>query len=314
MLSRVAESIYWMSRYLERAENIARYIDVHSNLTLDTPGMARNNWSALLRVTGEYREFTERYAEESPANIIRFLAFDPSYANSLVGSMNQARENARSIREVISPELWQQINSLYHMLRTDPPDPDRSSQDLYSFFNQVKLMGLSFGGIVNDTMAHTEGWQWFRAGRLIERADKTSRILDVKYFTLLPSSEDVGAPIDQIQWAGLLKSTSAQEVYRTRYGEISPRNIARFLILDRDFPRSILHCLNRADEAVRGVLGTYPNHFQNPAEQFLGQMCSELAYTTIDRIMETGLHEWVDTLQSNLNRVGLAIHEVYFSA
>lgn len=313
MLSRVAESIYWMSRYLERAENIARYIDVHANLTLDTPGMSRKNWTALLHVTGDYDEFKERYAEETVPNIIHFLAFDLDYGNSLVSCVNLARENARSIREIICTELWEQINYLYHYLRTQVPDT-RDTQSLYAFFGRIKMIGLSFGGIVNDTMSHTEGWQWFRAGRLIERADKTSRILDVKYFALLPNSDDVGAPVDQIQWAGLLKSTSAQEVYRTQYGGVSPRDIAEFLILDRDFPRSIVHCLLSADEAIRSVLGTFPNYFQNPAERLLGQICSDLSYTTIDSIMEIGLHEWVDTLQGKLNQVGAAIHVTYFSA
>ena len=312
MLSRVAESIYWMSRYLERAENIARYIDVHANLTLDTPGMAQRNWSALLQITGEQEQFTQRYKVETPANIIRFLAFDQDYTHSLISCVNYARENARSIREIISPELWEQINALYHMLRK--ASPDQGTQDLYRFFNQVKIMGLSFGGIVNDTMSHSEGWHWFRSGRLLERADQTSRILDVKYFALLPRSDDVGAPIDQIQWAGLLTSTSSQETYRRHYGSISPRNIAQFLILDRMFPRSILHCLIRSDDAVRSILGTSPNHFRNEAEQQLGQLCSELSYTTIDSIMSCGLHQWVDRFQGKLNHVGEAIHSVYFSA
>jgi uncharacterized alpha-E superfamily protein len=176
------------------------------------------------------------------------------------------------------------------------------------------MLGLSFGGIINDTMAHTEGWNWFRCGRLLERADKTSRILDVKYFTVLPPSSDIGSPYDQIQWTGLLKSTSALEAYRARYGQISRENIIEFLTLNRYFPRSILHCLIRADEALRAILGTWPNHFQNSAEQQLGQLCSELSYATIDTIISFGLHEYIDKLQSQINRVGEAIHAVYFSA
>lgn len=314
MLSRVAESIYWMSRYLERAENLARIIDVHSNFSLDLPGEENDNWSALAQATGDYEAFKKRYPSEHRHQVIQFLAFDRENGNSILCCVAEARENARSIREIISPVLWEQINRLYHLLHRTPTDPAVDPQHFYDFFHEIIVLGLSFGGIVNDTMAHTEGWHWFRCGRLLERADKTSRILDVKYFTILPDSEKVGTSVDQIQWTGLLKSTNSIETYRTLYGSMSARNIVEFLVLNRTFPRSILHCLVRAEESLRNVLGTFPNHYQNHAEQRLGQLCSEVSYSSVDSIMSYGLHEYVDKIQASINQVGSAIDGVYFSA
>jgi uncharacterized alpha-E superfamily protein len=148
---------------------------------------------------------------------------------------------------------------------------------------------------------------------MIERADKTSRILDVKYFILLPKPADVGTPYDDIQWLALLRSASALEMYRQRHGRISPVNVVKFLVLDKEFPRAILHCLTRANESLHSISGTPPGSFSNAAEQRLGQLRAELAYTQAEEVIAGGLHEFIDDFQKRLNFVGDAVFESFFA-
>ena len=162
-------------------------------------------------------------------------------------------------------------------------------------------------------MSHGEAWHFARMGRLVERADKTSRILDVKYYLLLPSVADVGTPLDTIQWAALLKSASALEMYRQTHGRITPTQVADFLILDRRFPRAMHFCLIKAEESLLAITGSRPGTFRNPAEQRLGRLRAELDYANIQEIIDGGLHEFIDGFQTKLNLAGEAIFETFFT-
>ncbi len=162
-------------------------------------------------------------------------------------------------------------------------------------------------------MSHGKGWHFARLGRYLERADKTSRILDVKYFLLLPKVDDVGTPLDDLQWSAVLRSVSGFEMYRKRHHGIAPDRVVGFLVLDRLFPRSIMHCVNTANDSLHAISGSPTGTFWNSAEKRMGQLRSELAYTTVGDIMEAGLHEFLDSLQSKLNRVGEAIHETFIA-
>ena len=161
-------------------------------------------------------------------------------------------------------------------------------------------------------MAHNEAWHFARMSRLIERADKTSRILDVKYFILMPRAEDVGTPLDNIHWSALLKSASALEMYRKRYPTINPASVADFLILDREFPRAVRYCVAKAEESMRSITGSAPGTFFNHADQYLGRLRSSLDYARIDEIVSLGLHEYLDNLQTRLNQIGEAIGQTFF--
>lgn len=309
MLSRVADSIYWLNRYIERAENIARFVDVNLNLSLDsTLGMSQQ-WKPLVLTTGDLDLFNERYGESTVENVIQFLTFDPEYPNSIISCLRSARENARSIREVISSEMWEQINNFYLMLK-DAVHVGKIDE-LSSFFAEVKLSSHLFIGVMDVTMSHNEGWHFGRIGRLIERADKTARILDVKYFILLPSLRDVGTPLDELQWIALLKSASAYEMYRKCQRRINPDSVAEFLILDREFPRSIQFCLLEAEKSLRHISGNNIGTWQNPAERALGKLRSELEFITIEEIVNQGLHEFLDHVQNQLNEVGKEIFETF---
>src|SRR5882672_7255925 len=182
-----------------------------------------------------------------------------------------------------------------------------------AFFTELKLASHLFSGVTDATMTHGEAWHFCRLGRKLERADKTSRILDVKYFILLRSVADVGTPMDDTQWAAVLRSASAFEMYRKRQGRISPKGIVQFLVLDPEFPRAIRFCLNSARDSLHSISGTPLEGFRNKAEKSLGQLCSDLAYANVDEIVARGLHEYLDDLQNRMNLLGTGIYETLFA-
>ncbi|HKP56982.1 MAG TPA: alpha-E domain-containing protein [Polyangiales bacterium] len=306
MLSRVADSMFWMSRYIERAENIARFLDVNAFLHVDLGDTIQEQWNPLVAVTGDEATFKERYGQATRESVLRFLTFDEEYPNSIVSCLASARENARIIREYISTAMWAQINKFYLMVKDAPRDmtAERTSQ----FCEEVRLGAQLFVGVTDGTFSHGEGWHFARMGRLLERADKTSRILDVRYFLLLPQVSDVGTPLDIVQWSALLRCASALNMYRAQHGRISPSRIAEFLLLDADFPRAVRHCCDVADRSLRFITGTPPGTFRNNAEKRLGRLRAELDYTAIDDVFNEGFHEFIDRLQLRLNEVGDAIH------
>lgn len=311
MLSRVAESIYWMNRYVERAENIARFIDVNLTLLLDSPIGVSQQWKPLILTTGDLAIFQERYGDATAENVIRFLTFDRTYPNSIISCLHAARENARSVREIISSEMWQQINAFYHFVN-DAANED--SLNFQTFFSEVKLSSHLFAGIASATMTLNEGWHFGLMGRWLERADKTSRIVDVKYFILLPSVRDVGTTLDQLQWIALLRSASAYEMYRKRgLHRITPTSVAEFLVLDREFPSSIRYCIRQTERSLHQITGTPEGTWNTPVERSLGKLRSDLDYLTIDDVMESGLHEFLDNLQRRMNEVGIKLSETFFA-
>ena len=312
MLSRVADSIHWTSRYVERAENLARFVDVTFNLILDLPSSDDGQWLPLVNTTGDNKYFAERYGTPTRENVVRFLSFDTDYSNSVYSCIRMARENARTVRETISSEMWEHLNNFYHMVK----DASRQPGVLYSpqeFFQEVKLASHLFNGITDGTMSHGEGWQFARLGRKLERADKTSRLLDVKYFLLLPTVRDIGTPTDDLQWSSLLRSVSGFEMFRKRYGQITPERVVGFLLLDRLFPRAVMQCIDSANAALHAISGSPENTFWNPAEKRLGQLRSELAYLDVREILSQGLHEFLDSLQVKINAVGDSIRDTFFS-
>ncbi|NJO79638.1 MAG: alpha-E domain-containing protein [Cyanobacteria bacterium RM1_2_2] len=311
MLSRVADSIYWLNRYVERAENIARFIDVNLNLLLDAPVVMTEQWEPLIKTTGDLESFKQRYGEATADNVIHFLTFDQHYSNSILSCLRLARENARSVREIISSEMWEQVNTFYLMVK-DASQAQPVSQ-LPSFFAEVKMASHLFAGVMNATMSHNEGWHFGQLGRLLERADKTARILDVKYFILLPAVNYVGTALDELQWIALLKSASGYEMYRKRQRRISPTDVAKFLILDREFPRSIQFCLLEAEDSLHQIGGSSVGSWCNTAERTLGRLRSELDFITIEEVIQSGLHEFLDHIQIELNGVGEKVFETFFA-
>jgi uncharacterized alpha-E superfamily protein len=312
MLSRVAESIFWMARYLERAENIARFIDVNLNLMLESNSKEEEQWGPLITVTGDQKLFWSKYSNAKKENVIQFLTFDLDYPNSIKSCVKGARENARSIREVISTEMWEQVNDFFHFL-TCPHAVSEALSTPHPFFTKVKTHHQLFIGLCDGIMSHGEEWHFMNLGRMLERADKTSRILDVKYFILLPEVSYVGSTYDRNQWASVLKSASGLEMYRKQYHQILPQEVAAFLIFSKTFPRSIRHCIIQAEQSLRNITGTPSNTYSNAAEQRLGRLRSDLDFSNIKEVFKTGLHEFIDQTQAQFNSVDDAIFETFFS-
>lgn len=312
MLSREAESVYWMNRYIERAENIARLLDVNLRLQLDSAAPADQQWQPLVLIMADRAEFEARYTGYSRENVFRFLAFDASYGNSMLTCLRAARENARSIREVISSEMWEQVNMFYLMV-SEAAQSDDVMNTPGTFLAQVRMASHQFLGVTEATMPHGEAWQFARLGTLIERADKTTRILDVKYFILMPDEQDIGTTADQVQWAAVLRSASAWEAYLKHSHEIEPVRVAEFLLLNREFPRSVQHCLSAADYALHAISLTPQGAFTNDAERHLGLLRSELSFADIQEIVAEGLHQYLDGVQARINTMADAVRLRYFT-
>ncbi len=314
MLSRVADSVYWMARYMERSENIARFVDVNLHLMLDLPKDTEQQWEPLVNTTGDREIFLDNFGQDfTRENVMSFLTFDPDYPSSILGCGYQARDNATQVREIISSEMWEQINRFYLMVRRAAFSDFNLMLAPHDFFSQVKLIGHTFEGVMDATMSHGEAWHFGRLGRLLERADKTTRILDMKYFILLPDPTYVGSPYDNIQWAALLRSASALEMYRKRCGRIVPREVVEFLLLDPEFPRTVRYCVRRAEESLRAITGSAPGTYANAAEQRLGRLRAKLDFAATSEIMSRGLHEFLDELRAELNLVGRDLHDAMFT-
>jgi uncharacterized alpha-E superfamily protein len=189
---------------------------------------------------------------------------------------------------------------------------DRAIRQPHPFFEEVKTNSHLFTGLTEVTMSHGEAWHFARMGRVMERADKTSRILDVKYYILLPKVEYVNTAYDNIQWAALLKSVSGLEMYRKQHHRINPKQVAEFLIFDREFPRAIRYCLISAEESLYAITGRTPGTVGNPAERSLGRLRADLDYADIEEVISTGMHEYLDRFQTKLNSVGDSLATTFF--
>jgi len=311
MLSRVAESIYWMARYVERAENIARFVDINIKLNLDHAYDGLDQWEPLVQTTGDDEYYDEHYGEPNRADVIKFLAFDPDYGNSLISSLRWARENARTVREAIPSEVWEQLNEFYHFVRDAKVSSD-SLEGLSDFFAQVKQHSHLYNGILDATMSRGDGWHFANMGRMYERADKTSRLLDVKYFTLLKNVTDVNTTIDDLQWSALLRSVSGFEMYRKRFHTITIHRVAEFLVLDPVFPRSVRFCLDQAARSLQYIIDNGEPRESNPAEEKLNLLRERLANLNIKEVVDLGFHEFIDFFQNQLNDAGKAVFDTYF--
>jgi uncharacterized alpha-E superfamily protein len=300
-----------MNRYIERAENHARFIGVTFNLILDMPPNEQAQWEPLLYASGDYDTFKEYYDENSRANVLRFMSFDERNPNAILSTLHRARENARSIREIISKEMWEHINQFYHSCKEAAGKTRWRMEDWQDFFNQIKIGSQLYYGIVDSTFTRREGWEFSRLGRYLERADKTSRFLDVKYFILLPDLQAVGGNLDMLQWSAVLKSVSAFNMYRQTHLEINPQQIVEFLVLDNYFPRSLYYCTKEVEAAILNITDNAGK--RHPAVKAIGKLRSDLDFTDTKDIFDYGLHQYLDRFQKKLNDIGDVIYESFFA-
>lgn len=319
MLSRVAESIYWMNRQIERAENIARATETTLDMAIEGAMPPGRLWNGLVCTFGDQADFWRRHGLADQPHVIEFLAFDRDNPNSIVNCLAQARENARTVREMISSAMWQEINRFYLEVRGASANQGELDNPL-AFLTEVKRASQLITGATDATMSHGDAWHFARMGRLIERADKTSRVLDVEHF-FQPhlhrtddgeTDDEIVSPID---WSSVLESASALEMYRKQHGRILRRNVAEFLLLDREFPRAVHFCLTKAEESLLAITGGMKGTYSTVAEQQMGRLRATFDYADIDEILAAshGLHGFIDQFQGRLNAVSNAIHETFFA-
>jgi uncharacterized alpha-E superfamily protein len=315
MLSRVADSCFWLSRYLERAEKNARILDVNVQLVLDLEALsspdATLHWQPILDTLEDRERFHELHSAISGDAVMDFATFEKSNPNSILACVTRARENARTVREQISSEMWEQINRLY--LYLSGPSARASHRESPIGFYRLLVDNLhAFQGVTDSTMTHGEGWHFIQAGKFIERADATSRVLDFKYHVLLPQGEEVGGTVDLTQWMAVLRSCSAMEAYfKLSRGRVTSWDVAGFLILHDSFPRSIRFCVDALDLTLHRISGTDRGHFGNEAERLSGMLRSNLDFTTIDSIFQLGLHQYLNETQIRLNGISNALADAY---
>ena len=316
MLSRVANSLYWMSRYVERAENIARIVDVNLQLLLDIRDLdaerLAQHWLPIVQTTGDETLFYQLHKKATPEAVTEFLVFQAENPNSITSSICHARENARMVRDQITLEFWEELNRLYWFVRTAQAR-DAWSESPSEFFQQIKNSSLLLLGLTYATLLHNEGWWFAQVGKFIERADKTSRILDLRFHTLPEKgAPPAGSQTDALEWSAILRSCSAWDAYKSIHGaEVSPRLVADFLLLNEDFPRSVRFCASELNRALRRISGVPEGRFCNDAEKLAGRLVAELQFTTIDEIFAQGLHGYLDLLQTKLNHIGEALFNAY---
>jgi uncharacterized alpha-E superfamily protein len=312
MISRVAEHCFWLARYLERAENTARVLEVNHTLLLDFHVPVEQQWRPLLIISGVH----EYPAEPTAENVQEFMTWDRDNPFSIASSLAWARENARIIREVISAEMWERMN-FYHLWMQGDAGRAAYEANRGDFYAQVRRINQLLHGIADATMSHGEAWEFFKLGTYLERASQTARIMDVKYHTLLPRLEDVGGPVDSAHWVAILTSCSGLEPFyknpRSAQADLAAA-VAEFLIFDEQFPRSIRRCLWECEAATAAAAGNPVGRHRTEPERRLADLIAYLDGRTIADVIRTGLHETLTHVVDTVHQIGIAVHATFFAA
>lgn len=306
MLSRVAEELYWMSRHLERAENMARIVNVNENLLMDLPVKIPFGWQSTILITGVEDIFYEHYDNHDERSVIRFIVADTNNPSSLLSCISSARENVRTTRDVIPREAWEQLNDLYHKIKNNMSTAV-GRRGRYAFLNSIIGNIHQIIGLLSSTMTHDEGYAFLRLGRTIERADMTSRIIDVRSANLLESHDNDLLPFDNIQWVSVLKSMTAYQMYRQHCRtRVRGSVVLKFLLQDEQFPRSVGYCLA---ETIR-CLEELPNNESALREVLSLQRLN--SNTNIEKLAKSGFHDHIDKIQAQLASLHNTIDKSYF--
>lgn len=304
-----------MSRYVERAESVARIVNANLQLMMDLPtgraGDIAGHWPRVAACLGDNIALRKRKLGDDPDVVLEFLLFNPDNPNSITSCLASARENARTIRELITSEMWEQINRTYLWLqgRTAYQYYQRNT---YDFFQRVMKSLQLFQGITDAVMHRSEGWEFIQLGKFLERADKTTRILDDKFFLPTAGTRGVVDPVPQ--WSAILRGCNARVTYQRLYASaVDPNKAAELLILNAAFPRSVSFCVLHVDASLRRISGVPAGQFCNEAEKRSGRLLSDIAYSDIDEILADGLHDAMDQFQVQLNGIGEAIADTYIN-
>jgi uncharacterized alpha-E superfamily protein len=315
MLSRVAEHIYWLARYVERAENTARLMNVNSHLLLDIPRRMRLGWEPIIDILGARELFFTLNDSTEDRQVLRFVISDLHNPGSILSVLQLARENARTIRDIIPREAWEQVNDLYQQASRNSQS-GLSPRKRYDYLHRIILGSQTLTGLLSGTMTHDEGYDFLRMGRNLERADMTTRIIDVRSANLLPERSEAGSspvesgqPFENIQWMSVLKSLTAYQMYR-RAVQVRVRrpDVLRFLLQDLRFPRAFRHSVSEVENCLENL-----PHNEKPRKA-VARIMNKVMRAKPEDLAQAELHEFIDQLQLGLARVHDAIAGAYFQA
>jgi uncharacterized alpha-E superfamily protein len=318
MLSRVAENLYWMSRNIERAENLARLLGVGFDLELDAAGLDRDVQGhgligRVLTILG-CRDAYERAGGSTQRDaVLQFLTFEAKNPQSIIAMIARARENARGAQETISAEAWSHVNRLYLYL-SGPKAQRRFRASPVRSYERIKQACILFDGLLDSTLPRNEVFHFLHLGRYLERVDQISRIIDAESRTLDWTETGPVPPLRLVHWTSLLRSCSAHESYlRTYHDRIDPQSVVNYLVLDPDFPRAVRFCVTRCRESLHEISGGDIDGYGSEAERRLGRLDGELRYIDVSEIFDRGLAGYLGGLQESCSRIGAEIHNTYFA-
>jgi uncharacterized alpha-E superfamily protein len=318
MLARDADSMYWMSRYVERAEHVARLLLVNSSVLIDVgdlaPALLAQHWQGLLNIL-RLPQLPEPPADDQrgiAARVAQHLTLDPENPNSIVCCLTRARENARGIRENISAEMWENLNTLYWSLNGDDA-PARFEDNPDDLYRSVMAGSMLFQGLTDQTLPHDQRWLFAQLAKYLERIDVTCRVIETKFEILNVEGKSMESPIRNIHWMGVLRSCCSIEAYRRNYvGEMDPMRVIGFLILEKNFPRSIRFCVSGALAAISAIRGGTQVGGIDPAERVLGRLEAQLEYAEVSEIAAAGVPNYLQRIQAAIHDAALAVQKSYF--
>lgn len=318
MLSRVANLIYWIARYLERAENTARIVEVNAQLVLDLQARRAADdpraWEPLVFVTGSDEKFHQLYGEKvTERAVVEFMLFDKRNPSSVLSCVATARENARCIRDQLSAELWETLNTFYLRLKDD--DFTRYAQlGSADYLAWIKCQTQLFHGVADAMIPRNDGWWFYDLGRHLERADNITRIVDIKYFMILPGVQAVGSALDMVQWASVLRSCSGFEAFRrSRRGDLDLVRVVDYLLRDEAFPRSVLYSVAEAEQCLLRIGPGDGQPAVARARELVAELREDIRSADIKAVIASGLHEYLDGLQLRIEQIHVAVQRAYIT-
>ncbi|MEM6637471.1 MAG: alpha-E domain-containing protein [Pseudomonadota bacterium] len=309
MLGKTAGGLYWMFRFLERSENTARLIEAGFRIALTRPLSAEDEWASILDTIGVRSAYLDRRETIDAAGVVDFLLRDKNNPTSIMSAIQNARDNARLVRIALTREVWEATNECWITLSDALKRPVRD-RDLPSVLSLIRHQSAQVRGALHGTMLRNDLYNFCRLGTFIERGDNTARILDVKYYVLLPSLAQIGSSLDNVQWETILRSVGGQRAYRFLHGgDVSPPGIAEFMILDGRMPRSLSFCTAKIADNLGYLEMDYGQRVQSHDQ--VGRMKGALVGTTIEQVFEYGLHEFLLDFLADMARLGASIEEDY---
>lgn len=314
MLCRVADSLFWMARYIERAENTVRLVDVTLQTLLESDHSSHEDnyahWQPILASLGDQALFESLYDETSSVNITDFLTFNPDNPSSVYSCIAAARENARMIRDQISSEMWEVINRAYLYIRKQDRQRICLEAD-YAFFQRIKEFSQLFQGLTDTTFPHQLGFEFIICGAEIERADKVCRIIDTKRF-MNQSRSELDDTLNNAQWAAILRGCSAHEAYRRVFvSDIQGASVKEFLLLSKTFPRAVLYCLIRLQAAMHAISKCPTTHYSNEAERAVGKLIAKLNYSNASDLEGEKTDTLIEEIENELGEIAVQLSKRY---